>query len=199
MAVFFWRDNKPEKPVIWRDSNDYRGKYFKRNPGLFGFLYFCSQCGRPLFGKDEVEVDHVYAPSRQATKVYDKDDNLVSNTGFFAEALNTTSNCVAICRSCNAKKKDKAGIYLVKGLIAKGVEVTVFTAQKVMLMLLILAIKFIHFIFRSAIEILSKPLKDRSNKWYVKLVYAGCLAAVVIGLIGKLFGDVNYVFRWLTH
>lgn len=112
-----------DKVKYWRDSNDYRSEYFKKNPGLFGCIWFCSQCGIPLKGKDKVEVDHIIPPSMFARKKY-KGTKLISNTSLLAVALNSSFNTVAICPSCNSKKSDKVGIYTIKGAASKGVEVT---------------------------------------------------------------------------
>lgn len=42
-----------------REAFNYRKAYFEKNPGLFGCIWFCSQCGIPMFGKDNVQVDHI--------------------------------------------------------------------------------------------------------------------------------------------
>lgn len=84
-----------------RQKYDYRTEYFKHNPGLFGRIYFCSQCGRPLT-KDEVEVDHIIALSRMG--------------------VNHVINCVACCRHCNRSKGDKLDYRILKGIFAKILE-----------------------------------------------------------------------------
>lgn len=116
-------DNNRKKVRYWRDSNDYRSEYFKKNPGLFGCIWFCSQCGVPLKGKEMVQVDHIIPPSIFAKKKY-KDTKLVSNTSLLSIALNSSFNTVAICHKCNLKKSNKVGMCTVKGTAAKGVEIT---------------------------------------------------------------------------
>lgn len=44
-------NSNQNKVRYWRESNDYRSEYFKKNPGLLGCIWFCSQCGVPLKGK----------------------------------------------------------------------------------------------------------------------------------------------------
>lgn len=70
-----------------RESYDYRTNYIKHNPGLFGSLYFCSQCMK-VMNVHEMEVDHIFPVSK-----------------FFAP--NRVMNCTAICSRCNKIKSDK--------------------------------------------------------------------------------------------
>ena len=105
------------KSVRKRKAYNYRTEYFKRNPGLMGCIWFCSQCGMPLFGKQNVQVDHIVP---------------LAGAG-----INRTINTVAICGPCNREKSDKGGKYIVKGFIAKIFEVILFTTQKILLLLLV--------------------------------------------------------------
>lgn len=100
-----------------RKAYNYRTEYFKRNPGLMGCIWFCSQCGMPLFGKQNVQVDHIVP---------------LAGAG-----INRTINTVAICGPCNREKSDKGGKYIVKGVIAKIFEVILFTIQKVVLLIVV--------------------------------------------------------------
>ena len=83
----------------YRQSYDYRREYFKRNPGLFGYIWFCSQCFRPLIGKKNVVIDHIVPLSRGGR--------------------NHVSNCTAICKKCNRDKSDKIDGRIVRGGIFK--------------------------------------------------------------------------------
>lgn len=98
-----------------REAFNYRKAYFEKNPGLFGCIWFCSQCGIPMFGKDNVQVDHIIP---------------LAGLG-----INRTINTVAICPRCNREKSDKCGKYAVKGVIAKFFEAALFTIQKIVLLL----------------------------------------------------------------
>jgi 5-methylcytosine-specific restriction endonuclease McrA len=90
----------------WRDD-DYRAAYFRKSPGLLGFIWFCSQCGKPLLGKHNVQVDHIIAPSRVSKKKYNWKGQLKSDTSILARALNTSFNLAAACGDCNRKKSNK--------------------------------------------------------------------------------------------
>lgn len=98
-----------------RQSFDYRNEYFKHNKGLFGCIYFCAQCYRPLLRKD-VEVDHIVPLSKMGP--------------------NSVLNCVATCRKCNRHKSDSLGKMTVKGLIFKIVEEVFIGLSKVIRYLL---------------------------------------------------------------
>lgn len=117
------------KGDYWRNSYDYRGEYFKKNPGLFGCIWFCAYCGRPLFGRKQVQVDHVVPPSKFAHKKYDRHGNLVKNTSVMAETFNNEFNLVSSCAKCNRKKSDGVGLYTARGGIAKVLQTAMFRAQ----------------------------------------------------------------------
>lgn len=88
----------------YRASYNYRAEYFKRNPGLFGHIWFCSQCYKPLFGKKNVVIDHIIPLAKGGP--------------------NRVSNCTAICRKCNLAKSDKIDGRVIKGSIFKIFEST---------------------------------------------------------------------------
>lgn len=82
-----------------RQSYNYREAYFKQNPGIFGCIWICSQCYKPLFGKKNVVVDHI----------------IPLNKG----GRNHVSNCTACCSKCNLSKSDKVDGRVIKGKIFK--------------------------------------------------------------------------------
>lgn len=94
----------------YRQSYNYRAEYFKRNPGFFGCIWFCSQCYRPLFGKGQVVIDHIVPLAKGGR--------------------NHVSNCTAICQKCNREKSDKVDGRVLKGKAFKAVESTVFKTQR---------------------------------------------------------------------
>lgn len=102
------------KTKLKRESYPYRKEYFRRNQGLFGCIWFCSQCGRPLIGKGNVVVDHIVPLNKHG--------------------INRTFNTVAICGRCNSRKSDLVDGRIVRGYIAKVVEVIVFTTQKLVIL-----------------------------------------------------------------
>ena len=149
---------------IKREQMDYRKEYFKKNPGLFGCVWFCSQCGRPLFGKDQVQVDHIVPLA-----------NVLGQ--------NKTFNCVAICRKCNQKKRDKVGLYTVKGQIAKIFEVLLFTAKKIVFLGIKACLNLLALLGKAVINLISAPL--RSGNIVVRLVAIVAYACAIFWLISR--------------
>jgi len=92
-----------------REKLDYRHEYFKRNPGLFGKVYFCAYCKRPLLRKD-VQVDHIIP--------------LNSHLG-----RNKAYNLVAACGPCNLAKSDKKDLRILLGYSSKAVDTVMYKAQ----------------------------------------------------------------------
>ncbi len=103
-----------------RSGYDYRQEYFKHNKGLFGCIYFCSQCYKPILKKD-VEVDHIIPLSKNG--------------------LNHISNCTATCRKCNRSKSDKIDERVIKGYIFKLVEECLLAGSKCIMALLKLSLQ----------------------------------------------------------
>lgn len=99
-----------EKLKAYRQSYNYREAYFKQNPGLFGCVWFCSQCFKPLIGKKNVVIDHII-PLSQGGR-------------------NHVSNCTAICRKCNLSKSDKIDGRIIRGGVFKIFESTLFRGQR---------------------------------------------------------------------
>ena len=99
-----------ERLRAYRESYNYRAEYFKRNPGLFGCVWFCSQCYKPLIGRDNVVIDHII-PLSQGGR-------------------NHVSNCTAICRRCNLRKSDKIDGRIIKGSVFKFFESNLFRTQR---------------------------------------------------------------------
>jgi hypothetical protein len=113
----------------WRKSSDYRKEYFAHNKGYFGKFWVCAYCGKVLWGKHKVQVDHVAAPSWLVAKG--------KKTSAAAEWLNKQrGNLVASCGPCNNKKRAKGGMYLVRGYSAKIVEQVLGTANDVVMLTL---------------------------------------------------------------
>lgn len=94
-----------------RDKMDYRKEYFKHNPGLFGCIWTCAYCHRPLVGKKNVEVDHIMPLNNVLGK-------------------NARYNLVAACSRCNKAKSDTVDGRVALGYVSKIFEVIIFTIQK---------------------------------------------------------------------
>lgn len=133
------KSTKPSKSQRKREAYNYRSAYFRKNPGLFGFIWFCSQCGIPMFGKENVQVDHIIP---------------LAGMG-----INRTINTVAICPKCNRAKSDKGGKYVIKGMFAKVIETILFTLQKVSLYILILILRVLHYFVFGIIRLIRLPLE----------------------------------------
>jgi len=93
---------------------DYRYRYFKANKGLFGFLYFCPYCGKFLWNKKKIEIDHIHAIkkvqyNRRLRKRYYRSDH----------GVNDLSNLTASCSRCNRQKGRKGGIWVFYGHFGK--------------------------------------------------------------------------------
>lgn len=148
-----------------RKAYNYRAEYFKRNPGLFGCVWFCSQCGIPLIGRDNVQVDHI-----------------VPLAGM---GINRTINTVAICPACNREKSAKGGKYIVKGGIAKIFEVIVFTAQKLFLYLLVGLLFIINTIKNLFVSVIAAPFNCTSFK--TQIIALTIYAIIALWLFNVLF------------
>lgn len=107
-----------------REAYDYRSEYLKRNPGLFGCLWFCSQCGKPMIGRGHLQVDHI----------------LPLHKG----GINRTFNTVAICPECNKRKSDTVDLRVAKGYTAKIIEVVLFTIQKIVITMIFCIFSLLH-------------------------------------------------------
>lgn len=166
----------------WRDSNDYRAHYFRKSPGLLGFIWFCSQCGKPLLGKKNVEVDHVLPPSKFAKKKYDRHGNLIKNDSLLARAMNTEINTVAICAKCNKKKSNKIGFVTTKGVVAKVIETVLFSVQRWITIVVGYALKVLFYAISLLWSFLLRPLKG-NHKWYVKLGFIGFYVLLVLYIV----------------
>jgi hypothetical protein len=134
-----------------RAAFDYRYEYFRKNPGLFGCIWFCGYCGIPIIGKSGVQVDHVIP---------------LAGMG-----INRTFNTIAACPRCNRLKSDKGGLWIVRGSIAKVFEVVLFTTQKVVLQVLVAILRILHTIGRALISVLFAPIKYGSGTTKVILIF----------------------------
>lgn len=95
-----------------RDKLSYRDVYFRHNPGLFGCIWSCAYCHRPLLGKQNVVVDHIIPLNNPLGR-------------------NTRFNLVAACRECNSRKSDKVDTRIAEGYLFKIIESVVFFIQRI--------------------------------------------------------------------
>ena len=93
-------------------SNNYREKYFESNKGYAIptrpqlTVYFCPYCGKAMFDKKKIAVDHIHSVRRvQYTK------KLRERFKALPDGVNDLSNLVACCPSCNRRKGKKGGLW----------------------------------------------------------------------------------------
>lgn len=140
-----------------RDKMDYRREYFRKNPGIFGCIWTCAYCHRPLIGKQNVQVDHIIPLN----------NILGRNAGY---------NLVAACPKCNNRKSDRVDGRVVQGYISKLFEAVIFTIQKVIIVAVVAVWIVIQKVFSFLGWILSAPFRDTSI--VTKLIAVCCYVAV---------------------
>lgn len=149
-----------------RAKMDYRSEYFAHNPGLFGCIWWCAYCKRPLVGKSSVEVDHIMP----------LDD---------PRGRNRRYNLVASCMKCNRNKSNSVDRRVLEGRISKLVEVAVFSVQKVFLIAFVGIWSIILCALRCFLNVIKLPFKNSTTK--MKIVASIFYAAVIYIVYQKLF------------
>lgn len=111
-----------KRNVDWsvQRSPTYRADFIAANPGFHGKLYMCPYCGR-IMTKKTMQVDHIVAVdlarnSRLARKLMPK------------EGVNDIKNLTAACRTCNAKKSNKGGLWILRGKYGAKLQAAVWVA-----------------------------------------------------------------------
>ena len=132
-----------------REKLDYRHEYFKRNPGLFGRVYFCAYCKRPLLRKD-VQVDHIIP--------------LNSHLG-----RNKAYNLVAACGPCNLAKSDKKDLRILLGYASKSADTVMYKAQDGIAAIVIVVGNIISWL------LFKSPLLIRIILWLSIILFLGSL------------------------
>lgn len=130
-----------------REAFDYREEFFKKNPGIFSCIWFCGYCGKILFGRSQVEVDHI-VPLKSAF------------------GANRTFNTVAACKKCNRSKGAKVGMITVRGMFGKVLTEILIIAQKLLIYALVAIIKVIQGSFALAML----PVKKSKNP-FIKIAF----------------------------
>ena len=142
--------------------SNYREEYFRRNPGLFGCIWFCAYCHGAIIGKQNVQVDHIVPLNNPL-------------------GMNKTFNLVAACPKCNRDKSDKFDYRIVQGYSAKIRHSALFAVQKVFIVAFTLVYNFIGMVLRMAKTALAYPIK--SGPIPVKLIAIACYAIAIILLL----------------
>lgn len=144
-----------------RDKMDYRREYFRKNPGLFGCIWTCAYCHRPLVGKKNVQVDHIVP--------------LNSILG-----RNASYNLVAACERCNKKKSDSVDGRIVVGYASKLIDTIIFTVQKIVVVAVVAVWTVIQKAVKALVWLLSKPF---CGTGLIVKVLAALVYVTVVGLI----------------
>lgn len=160
-----------------RGLRDYRSAYFREYPGILGRIWICSQCAKPLWGKHNVQVDHIVALSKAAKfgKLTKSD-----NPSVLAYAAHQNFNLGAICAKCNKKKSDKVGFVTVRGYAAKVVEVLMFKTQDAIILGL-WGVKGVGSLASRAV--LPKSKRPKTRKVSKPKLGDGPLSALVAGTV----------------
>ena len=143
-----------------RASFNYRNEYFKKNPGIYGNIWFCSQCGKILIGKHNVVIDHIMPLNNVA-------------------GVNRTFNTVAICQKCNSSKSDSVDYRVVKGYLAKLFEVFTSHLPDALALVLSLAYQIFNLLF----ILVTMPLTLANGKF---LTYAVVIVIIFAFIFSKL-------------
>ena len=147
-----------------RASFNYRNEYFKKNPGIYGNIRFCSQCGKILIGKHNVVIDHIMPLNNVA-------------------GVNRTFNTVAICQKCNSSKSDSVDYRVVKGYLAKLFEVFTSHLPDALALVLSLIVSLAYQIFNLLFILVTMPLTLANGKF---LTYAVVIVIIFAFIFSKL-------------
>ena len=147
-----------------RASFNYRNEYFKKNPGIYGNIWFCSQCGKILIGKHNVVIDHIMPLNNVA-------------------GVNRTFNTVAICQKCNSSKSDSVDYRVVKGYLAKLFEVFTSHLPDALALVLFLIVSLAYQIFNLLFILVTMPLTLANGKF---LTYAVVIVIIFAFIFSKL-------------
>lgn len=107
-ARFFFDDEYGSR------TRDYRTVFHRTYKPAIGGRYFCAYCGRLLTEK-QLTVDHLY-PVAQVSRSMKMRKKLQHKN---ITSLNDAKNLVPACMSCNRRKKDRMGLWILRGKIGR--------------------------------------------------------------------------------
>jgi len=97
----------------YQRGNHYRYEYFRKHKGLFGRgIYFCPYCGRAMFNRKKIQIDHIRSIHR-----VQRSRSLQRKYGLYQNGVNDDSNLVASCYRCNGQKGSRGGLWVPLGEI----------------------------------------------------------------------------------
>ena len=100
--------------ALGRRRADYRRRFFRSHKPDIGKRYICVYCGKWL-KREKVSVDHLY-PIGQASRDVRLQKKL-SRQGI--RNINDPKNLVAACQSCNARKANQMGLWILRGKLGR--------------------------------------------------------------------------------
>lgn len=143
----------------------YRTEYFKHNPGLFGQIWFCAYCHKPIIGKENVQVDHIVPL------------NCVLGR-------NARFNLVAACPKCNLAKSDKVDLRILTGYTSKGIEAILFTIQKLFIIVFAAVFWAANSLISGVIHLLTLPFRQKNLK--VAIFSIICYACIIYYFVSQI-------------
>lgn len=102
-------------------TDDYRKIWLKQNPGLLKCMWICAYCGLPIFGKGNLQVDHVMPISRVVVQGNNRVTQaaLAPATAVTKAVGNSQLNLVAAHGGCNRRKSNKIDLRVIIGYFFK--------------------------------------------------------------------------------
>ncbi|MEG2262801.1 MAG: HNH endonuclease signature motif containing protein [Clostridia bacterium] len=126
------RFGRPEPKSKWDRSLDYRNLFLKTNKGLFGCIYICAYCGKPLLRKN-MQVDHhiainlvrnnplykvIFGIRNTFQNMFGRISCAMTGKKFVpSHGVNVSYNLLPACQKCNNRKSDKGGAWIARGFI----------------------------------------------------------------------------------
>ena len=99
---------------LGRRRADYRRRYFSSHTPDIGKRYICVYCGKWMI-RENTTVDHLYPVGRVSRDLALQ--KKLSGKGI--QNINDPKNLVAACKSCNDRKKDAMGSWILKGKLGR--------------------------------------------------------------------------------
>lgn len=103
-------------PQYMRSSN-YRSLFFKQSRPDRGDKYRCVYCGKLLYS-DHVTVDHII-PVNKVLRSNQKKKYRKYLKWIGASNVNDMKNLAPACSSCNLKKSDSGGLWILRGFLGR--------------------------------------------------------------------------------
>ena len=100
--------------ALGRRRADYRRRFFSKHEPDVGSRYICVYCGKWL-KREKVTVDHLYPVGRASRDVHLQ--KKLERQGI--HNINDPRNLVASCQSCNARKANQMGLWILRGKLGR--------------------------------------------------------------------------------